>query len=61
MNEEINCKGCGSTNVLMTDYSPLALEENLIPIGQFDNELYAEFKCFDCEKSFQQVLKISIR
>jgi len=58
--DKICCKGCGSTNVRMTDYSPLAMEENLLPIGQFDNELYAEFKCFDCETSFQKVLKISI-
>ena len=57
---EIHCKCCGSTNVRMTDYQPLAINEDLLSLGQFDNELYAQFDCFDCETSFQQVLKITI-
>jgi hypothetical protein len=59
--KKIHCKSCGSTNVRMTDYSPLALDEDLLTIGQFDNELYGQFDCFDCETSFQEVLEISIR
>ena len=58
---KVHCKNCGSTNVRMVDYQPLAIGENLLTIGQFDTELYGQFDCFDCEESFQQVLEISIR
>jgi hypothetical protein len=61
MKKKIHCKSCGSTNVRMTDYQPLAINEDLLTLGQFDNELYGQFDCFDCETSFQEVLEISIR
>jgi len=61
MEKKIHCKGCGSTNVRMTDYQPLAIGEDLLSIGQFDNELYAYFDCLDCETSFQEVLTISAK
>jgi len=61
MEKKIHCKSCGSTNVRMTDYQPLAINEDLLTLGQFDNELYGQFDCFDCETSFQQVLEISIK
>ena len=44
----------------MTDYSPLAINEDLFTFGQFDNELYARFDCFDCEESFNKTLTISL-
>lgn len=59
--KKIHCKSCGSTNVRMTDYQPLSINEDLLTLGQFDNELYGQFDCFDCETSFQKVLEISIR
>jgi DNA-directed RNA polymerase subunit RPC12/RpoP len=58
--EKIKCPNCGSTNVRMTDYSPLAINGDLITLGQFDNELYAEFGCFNCEASFNKTLTISL-
>ena len=61
MEKKIHCKSCGSTNVRMTDYQLLAINEDLLTLGQFDNELYGQFDCFDCETSFQQVLEISIK
>ena len=61
MENKIHCKGCGSTNVRMTDYEPLAVNEDLLTMGQFDNELYAQFDCLDCETSFKEVLEISVK
>jgi hypothetical protein len=61
MEKKIHCKSCGSTNVRMTDYQPLAVGEDLSFEWQFDNELYGQFDCFDCETSFQEVLEISAR
>lgn len=58
--EKIKCPHCTSTNVRMTDYSPLAINEDLFTFGQFDNELYARFDCFDCETSFNKTLTISL-
>jgi hypothetical protein len=58
-NKDINCPCCGSRNVRMTDHQPLAVNEDLLTLGQFDNELYGQFDCFDCEVSFQKTLEIS--
>jgi hypothetical protein len=62
--EQINCKGCGSTNVKMYDYSPLDVYQgtdgNEYQFDQFDNELYAQFTCLDCETNFQQILTIKL-
>lgn len=57
--EPIKCPHCGSTNVRMVNHDPLAINEDLFTLGQFDNELFSQFDCFDCENSFQKVLEIS--
>ncbi len=61
---KINCKGCGSNNVKMYDYSPLDVYEGIggaeYPFDQFDNELYAQFTCLDCDTNFQQTLIIKL-
>ena len=61
--KKINCKGCGSTNVKMYDYQPLYLyktDGSEYPFEQFDNELYAQFTCLNCETNFQQTLTIKL-
>jgi transposase-like protein len=57
--QPIKCPHCGSTEVRMVDYEPLAVEDALDNFGQYDNELYSRFLCFDCEESFDKVLEIS--
>ena len=57
--EPIRCPHCGSTNVRMVDYEPLAINEDLFTLGQYDNELFSQFDCFDCENSFRKVLEVS--
>ena len=57
--EPIKCPHCGSTEVGMVDYEPLAVENDLATLGQYDSELYSRFLCFDCEESFDKVLEIS--
>jgi hypothetical protein len=58
---KINCKGCGSTNVKMYDYQPLEVykKHKKYTFDQFDNELYAQFTCLDCETNFQETLHIN--
>jgi hypothetical protein len=55
----IQCPHCESTEVRMVDYEPLAVEDALDNFGQYDNELYSRFLCFDCEESFDKILEIS--
>jgi hypothetical protein len=39
----------------------MCIRDSLLTLGQFDNELYGQFDCFDCETSFQEVLEISVK
>ena len=57
--QPIKCPHCESTEVRMVDYEPLAVEDDLATLGQYDSELYSRFLCFDCEESFDKVLEIS--
>ncbi len=57
----IQCKCCQSTNVRSIDNQPLfhpSKEEVAEGCMNFDNEIYVEFVCDDCEKTFTKVFSL---
>lgn len=53
----IHCPNCNSTKVRSFDnqslYHPTKEDDY-----QYDNEIYIEFECFDCEENFTKVFDL---
>ena len=57
----MECPLCKSNKVGLVDYQPLYLPaiDNVEQVnGDFDDELYAEARCLECESSFNIVGRI---